>query len=209
MDCQKIEDEQLRSDKMDALYGEADAGARSRLQAHLRSCAACREEMAGLTRLRTDLAEWPLPRRTPAGRGFLLPRWLAVAAALFVGVSLSLGAAGFVSLRRVLATQQARTAALEQALASRAVASGERLPAGLLAQVDARVDERLRASVDRQGQVFDTRLARLDARLAAQRRVDLARVAEGLSYLDGQHGQQLARTNELMGYVLSQAAQKR
>jgi hypothetical protein len=36
--------------------------------------------------------------------------------------------------------------------------------------------------------------------------VDLARVAAGLSYLDGQHGQQIARTNELMGYVLGAAS---
>ena len=34
-------------------------------------------------------------------------------------------------------------------------------------------------------------------------------MAAGLSYLDGQHGAQLARTNELMGYVLETAAQKR
>ena len=32
--------------------------------------------------------------------------------------------------------------------------------------------------------------------------MDLARVAAGLSYLDGQYGQQVARTNELMSYVL-------
>jgi hypothetical protein len=37
----------------------------------------------------------------------------------------------------------------------------------------------------------------------------MARVAASLSYLDGRHGQQLARTNELMGYVLEASAQKR
>ena len=41
-----------------------------------------------------------------------------------------------------------------------------------------------------------------------RRRVDMAQVAASLSYLDGRHGEQLARTNELMGYVL-QASQKR
>ncbi|HVO12526.1 MAG TPA: zf-HC2 domain-containing protein [Vicinamibacteria bacterium] len=220
MDCQKIEDERLQGDKVDVLYGEADAAARARLQAHLAVCAACRQEMTGLSRLRADLTRWQLPRRQPAGRGIFLPRWLAVAAALVAGLSLSLGAAGILSVRRALALQEARTeallagerqarAALERALAAPGVASGDALPASLLARVDARVDERLRASEERQAQLFDARLARLDARLEAQRRVDLARVAEGLSYLDGQHGQQLARTNELMGYVLSQAAQKR
>jgi hypothetical protein len=39
--------------------------------------------------------------------------------------------------------------------------------------------------------------------------MDLARVAAGLSYLDGRHGQQLARTNELMGYVLEAASQEK
>jgi hypothetical protein len=34
-------------------------------------------------------------------------------------------------------------------------------------------------------------------------------MAASLSYLDGQHGQQLARTNELMGYVLQQASDRR
>ena len=218
MDCQKIEDEQLQADKVDVLYGEADSEARARLQAHLAACPACRQEMAGLSRLRTDLEQWQLPRRQPGPRAVVLPRWLAVAAAVVAALGLSLGAAGLISARRALALQQARTealerreqqtrAALEQALASRGVAT-EALPASVLAQVDARVDERLRASEKHQGQLFDARLARLDARLAAQRRVDLARVAEGLSYLDGQHGQELARTNELMGYVLSQAAQR-
>jgi glycosyltransferase involved in cell wall biosynthesis len=45
-------------------------------------------------------------------------------------------------------------------------------------------------------------------RAEAQRRYDLARVSAGLSYLDGKTGQQVARTTELMGYVL-QASQKR
>ena len=72
-----------------------------------------------------------------------------------------------------------------------------------------RLDERLRASEQRQAQRVDLRLADWSARAEAQRRVDLARVAEGLSYLDGRHGQQLARTNELMGYVLDAAAQRR
>jgi hypothetical protein len=49
-----------------------------------------------------------------------------------------------------------------------------------------------------------------EERAEAQRRVDMARVAASLSYLDGRHGQQLARTNELMGYVLAASqSQKR
>ena len=220
MKCQKIEDERLQADKMDVLYGEADAGARARLQEHLAECPACHEEMQAFSRLRADLAAWQLPTRQTAPRGVVfVPRWLAVAAALLVGIGLSLGVAGVVSLQRALAAQEARTAALEaserqvrtaleQARAS-GVAASDIVPPALLARVDARVDERLRASEARQAQALDQRFAKWNTRLDAQRRVDLARVAEGLSYLDGRHGQQLARTNELMGYVLSAAAQKR
>jgi hypothetical protein len=78
----------------------------------------------------------------------------------------------------------------------------------VLARVDARVEERLRASETRQFERLDLRLASWNEKAEAQRRLDLARVAAGLSYLDGRHGQQLARTNELMGYVL-EASQKR
>jgi hypothetical protein len=130
----------------------------------------------------------------------------------------TLGATGYVQTRRALAAQEARAAALEarQREAQRALeAALARPPArsadadALLARVDARVDERLRASETRQAQRLDTRLASWDERVEAQRRLDLARVAAGLSYLDGRHGQQLARTNELMGYVLEASAQKR
>ena len=41
-----------------------------------------------------------------------------------------------------------------------------------------------------------------------RRRADMAQVAASLSYLDGRHGQRLARTNELLGYFL-QASDKR
>ena len=41
MDCERIGDEGLQADKMDALYGEADAAARARVEAHLAGCDAC------------------------------------------------------------------------------------------------------------------------------------------------------------------------
>jgi hypothetical protein len=71
------------------------------------------------------------------------------------------------------------------------------------------LDERIHASEARQVERLDSRLAGWEERLDAQRRVDMARVAASLSYLDGRHGQQLARTNEIMGYVLEASAQKR
>jgi hypothetical protein len=222
MQCTRLGDERLAADKMDLLYGEADAESRARIEDHLTGCAACREEMADLRAVRVDLRAWqrPAPRPAFTPRGIVVPRWLAAAAVFLAALGTTLGAAGFLQMRRALAAQEARAALLEarQTETQRAIQAAQaalaRDPApaadeaGLLALVDARVEERLRASESRQTRRLDTRLASWDERVEAQRRLDLARVAAGLSYLDGRHGQQLARTNELMGYVL-EASQKR
>ena len=219
MDCETIGDEGLRGDLMDVLYGEADAAARARVEAHLEGCAACRDEMAALGAVRRDLRAWrrPAARPTFTPRGLVLPRWAAAAAILLLGFGAALGVMGYASLRRSLAAQEARAAelerrhrdtarALEAALQGRPSAPDA---TALLAGLDARIDERLRASEARQIERVDTRLAGWEERADAQRRVDMARVAASLSYLDGRHGQQLARTNEIMGYVLEASAQKR
>ncbi len=220
MECQAIGDERLQADKLAVLYGEADAEVRARVEAHLLGCPACREELQALALLRRQLAAWqlPRPRLSALPRAVVIPRWLAAAAALLLGLALSLGASGYLSLRRALAAQEARaadledrqrraTAALEQVLAQPQRAAAD--PEALLSRLDARLEERLQASERRQEQRVDLCLADWRERAEAQRRVDLARVAEGLSYLDGRHGQQLARTNELMGYMLDAAAQRR
>ena len=219
MDCERVGDEGLQADKMDALYGEADAAARARVEAHLAGCAACREEMAALRGVRRDLRAWALPAARPSftPRGVVLPRWLAAAAVLIFLFGAALGVTGYVSLRRALVAQQARAAEAERRHQEEVrVLQGSlaRAPAApleaatILAGLDARIDERLRASESRQGERLEQRLADWGERAEAQRRVDMARVAASLSYLDGRHGQQLARTNELMGYVL-EASQKR
>jgi anti-sigma factor RsiW len=220
MGCERISDEGLQADKMDALYGEADAEVRARLSAHLAECTACREELAALARVRKDLQSWRLPRWAPLAprRGVFLPRWLAAAAALLLGVGLGLTASGYLSLRRTVAEQAVRAQALEAQQRRTAQALQEALARGgipqlgdasLLTRFDARLDEKLRQSEERQARQLEARLSDFSARSDAQRRVDLARVAEGLSYLDGRHGQQLARTNELMSYVLDSSAGKR
>jgi anti-sigma factor RsiW len=203
---------------MDVLYGEADAAVRARVGEHLAACPACREEMARLRALRRDLGAWRLPVARPSftPRGVVLPRWLAAAAVLLLGFGAALGVTGYVSLRRALVAQEARADELErqQREAVRALAATrETRPAtldaaALLASVDARIDEKLRANESRQGERLSQHLVDWEERAEAQRRIDLARVAASLSYLDGRHGQQLARTNELMGYVL-EASQKR
>jgi len=221
MDCERVGDDGLQADKMDVLYGEADSAARARIDAHLLGCASCREEMGELRAVRRDLGAWRLPASRPSftPRGLVLPRWLAAAALLLVGFGAALGVAGYASLRRTLVAQEARAADLERrhreeirAALEASVARGPGAPlvtAALLAGLDARIDERLRTSQARQAERLDTRLAGWEERVDAQRRVDMARVAASLSYLDGRHGQQLARTNEIMGYVLEASAQKR
>ena len=218
MDCDRHDDERLREGMMDVLYGEADAEVRARVEAHLAGCAACREEMAALRALRRDLAAWGRPPARPSftPRGVVLPRWLAAAALLLLGFGATLGAAGYVSLRQALAAQEARAAALErqQQETARALqaARGGRPGAldarPLLASLDARLDERLHETESKQNERLRRALADWEEQAEAQRRVDMARVAASLSYLDGRHGQQLARTNEIMGYVLT-ASQKR
>jgi hypothetical protein len=220
MGCDRISDERLQADKMDALYGEADAEVRARLETHCAGCEECRDELAALARLRKDLQAWRLPGRERSfrPRGVFVPSWLAAAAALLLGVGLGLSASGYLSLRRAVAEQSARAQALEeqqrqttQALqAALARTTAPRLEeASLLGRFDARLDEKLRESEARQARQIELRLGDFGARSEAQRRVDLARVAEGLSYLDGRHGQQLARTNELMSYVLDTSTRKR
>jgi len=218
MQCDRIADAGLQADKMDLLYGEADAEVRARVEAHLAGCQACGEEMAALRELRQGLRAWRLPAARPAFslRGVVVPWWLAAAAALLLALGASLGASGYVSVRRALAAQEARARALEErqreaafaleALAVRPAAADARR---MLARLDKRIDERIRASEERQGQRADLRFAGWTEEAEAQRRVDLARVAAGLSYLDGRHGEQVARTSELMGYVLEASAKKR
>jgi len=219
MECEKVGDEALQGDKLDLVYGEADAAVRERVLAHLDACAACREETTALRALRRALAAWrPPPARAGLRpRGLMLPRWLAAAALFLLAFGATLGASGYLSLRRALATQEARAALLErqQRESQRALASAlARTPGSpieaeaLLARLDARIDERLRAGEALQGERLDRGFADWQERADVRRRVDMAQVAASLSYLDGRHGEQLARTNELMGYVI-EASQKR
>ena len=105
MQCEKVGDERLVADKMDLLYGEADAEVRARVEAHLAGCAPCRDEMAGLRAVRGDLAAWrrPAPRAVFTPRGLVVPRWLAAAAVFLAALGVTLGATGYLQMRRALA----------------------------------------------------------------------------------------------------------
>jgi hypothetical protein len=217
MQCEKIADEALQGDKLDVLYGEADVAARERVREHLEACPACRDELQALRAVRRDLAAWRLPQRSAAGasRGFVVPRWLAAAALFLLAFAGTLGASGYLSLRRALVEQQARADALElrqreaqQALQAALGRGSVATSDAVLARLDARIDERLRTSRSEEQQRFERQLADWQQRADVRRRADMAQVAASLSYLDGRHGAQLARTNELLGYML-QASDKR
>jgi hypothetical protein len=80
------------------LYDDLDAGSRRDFEAHVLTCAVCREEVAGLQSVRAQLARWEPPlvvsRQSsvvsPSRQSWwrTMPAWAQVAAALlFVGVS--------------------------------------------------------------------------------------------------------------------------
>jgi hypothetical protein len=211
----------LRDERLDVLYGEADAATQERVEEHLAACSACREEMAAQRSLRGRLAAWEVPealrkanRRRPA------PRFLAAAAVLLLAAGAVFGLSGSEvrfekgelairlgsgdkDLRRLLAEQDARHREEIQALQASITAAPRAEPA-LLPQVE----EMIQKSEFRQGELLRTSLAEWSAKKEAQRRYDMARVSAGLSYLDGKNGQHVARTTELMGYML-EAAKKR
>jgi hypothetical protein len=218
----------FRNEMLDVLYGEADAATQRRFDEHQAGCPACRQEIAGLRRLRRDLAAWPLPLALRPRRALAARVWRALPVA--AGVILALGAAlglsgselryeegrlafrlGRASVAVPDRTVDERMAALE----ARHRAEIQALRAGLArlegagdAALLARVSEMIRRSEARQAVLVGASMASLRDETDAKRRYDLAQVGAGLSFLEGKTGLQAARTTELMGHVL-QAAQKR
>lgn len=224
MDC-----DTLREELLAVLYGEADAASQARFEAHQAECAACREELLALRGLRRTLAGWKLPEQAGPRGSAALAGWrgLAAAAALLLALGGALGlsgaqleyARGGLAFRlgrggsdvtALLSEQERRNrgelAALEARIAPPAPAQG--VPSRGDAEVLERVAAMIRESEARQGLLLSASLRDLGRQSEAQRRYDLARISAGFSYLEGKTGQQVARTTELMGYVL-EASQKR
>ena len=224
MDC-----DGSREDLLDVLYEEASPDVRSRVDAHLAACSACRDEFGAFGRLRRDLASWsvPEPRRVSGGRAPLARRFVAAAAVLILAVGAAFGLSGselryeqgrlFLRVgppaaaeegwREALARGESRHREELTALRTRIAQAEGRGPlesGGGFAQLT----QMIRDSEDRQGRRLEAGLARVESRTAAQRRYDVARMTAGLSYLEGKTGRHVARTTELMGYLL-EASQKR
>jgi hypothetical protein len=213
--------DELRDDVLDVLYGEADAEAARRVDAHRACCAACREELEALRRVRRDLRAWTQPALAPLAAA-RPPRpgrlgWLSAAAgiiaalagALVLGgaevryeegrLSARLGRSRLAELERSLTEMEARhraeVASLQAALGPRGPALDE---TAFMQRVQALIEDDQR----RQDLLFRDRLARLEARSEAQRRDDLSRVRASLTYLDGKTGLRAAQTTELLGQLL-------
>jgi hypothetical protein len=220
MDCPEV-----REDRMDALYGEAGAEARARVEAHHAACAACRDEFLELRSVRRSLAAWRLPERARPRepRRSAALTWLAAAAGLLLalGGAVRLSGASFEyrvgdgtlhvgagagDVARLLQQQEARHQ--QQIRALQASLEQARPAAANSDEVLLKVEQLMRENEQRQSARLSSSLEELAARSEAQRRYDLARVSAGLSYLDGKTGQHVARTSELMGYVL-QASEKK
>jgi hypothetical protein len=222
MDCNSV-----RDDMLDALYGEAGELALARLRAHHAECAACRGEYESLGRLREQLRTWTAPERRPAAPADARVRRnayrLAAAAALVLalGAALRLSGASFEynrgpltlrvgdsgpGLRAELAALEARhRRELDELRASLRDANAGVATGGVSLK---QVSELLERSQQRQAADWEARFTGFERRADAQRRYDMARISAGLSYLDGKTGQHVARTTELMGYMLRAAQEK-
>jgi anti-sigma factor RsiW len=92
------------------LYSEGDPEERRRVEVHLETCEACRDELAGLRSVREDLLAWEVPDHESVWKPFTparpvwswrdVPAWTMAAAA---AVILALGATGSVAANALIA----------------------------------------------------------------------------------------------------------
>jgi anti-sigma factor RsiW len=100
-----------REPLLEYLYGEGDPENRRRVESHLETCEACRDELAGLRSVREDLLAWEVPDHESVWKPFTparpvwswrdVPAWTMAAAAVVV---LALGATGSVVANAVITT---------------------------------------------------------------------------------------------------------
>lgn len=216
MDC-----DAFRDDLMDVLYGEADPATAHRFQEHQARCAACREEVSSLRRVRRDLDGWVLaPRVASRMKPLLRPRYLAAAAAVLLAVSggalvlakgelrypngevafrVAAPAPEVAELRQLLREQAERhQQALLELQAARPASAAPADREELLREV-ARL---VRESETKQTAIFSASLNDLADRTETQRRVDFAQMSAGLSILEAKTGVQNMKTTDLIGRVV-------
>ena len=210
------------------IYGEATREERARLESHVAGCPSCQHELSELRQVRKRLGEWKLPSWTKpeAKSAAAWPRRLAVAAVILAalgggfrltGGALRADSQGFhlawgqradaADVRALLAEAEERHRREIDALRS-SLATGTPPQAADSASLLRQVSQLIRESETRQTQVLRAGLVDLASETERRRRLDLAKVSAGLSYLDGKNGQQAARTTELMGYLIQASDRK-
>lgn len=128
-------------DWMTLLYGEAPAGRRAELKAHLRQCPACAAQVQGWQAGRGALDAWALPAANATPRRGVARRWAAAAAAailLLGGIAL-----GRFSAASSLAARQADFDARLVALRTELRAAAQEDTQRLLASFAHDLEERL------------------------------------------------------------------
>ena len=131
------------------LYDESDPAERRRVEAHLATCETCRDELAGLRRVREDLLAWDVPDHGSVWKPFTpvrpswswrdVPAWTLAAAAAIV---FAIGAGSSVAANAWLSSAAPRTAvALPSAPAVTTPASLKTTPAGTVSREDLAVFE--------------------------------------------------------------------
>jgi hypothetical protein len=218
MQCNVLDEHE----KVDVLYGSADPAVARRVGLHAATCERCRAEMAALKETRARMAAWTLPasRNEPVRQSMPWGVTLAASVLLALGAAVALrgseirhengrisfhfGPAADPSLRRLLEEQAAR----HQREIAHLRASVKAPAASAPAPSQAEVLRWIRESETRQNQRLLARIEEVKERSDSQRRLDMARVSAGLSYLDGKNGQHVARTSELMNYMLQASHQR-
>jgi hypothetical protein len=213
--------ESFRDDLVSALYeDETDAATQQRFRQHAAECALCREELEALRGVRASLGTWQLPARptTIVMRHWQPPRWawtLAAAACLAIALGASLRLSGAQvhfeagplsfavgqdssAVERLIAESDARHRAELQELKTSLTSAGQG------PEVLSRVQQMIRTSESRQLEMLDAAWEDFTVRSETQRRLDLARVSAGLTYLDRRTGEHA----ELLGFVLDNTRQR-
>lgn len=212
--------ESFREDLVSVLYDdEADTATKKRFGVHAEACPSCQEELAALRTVRASLAAWQLPARPSpiVMRHWQPPRWawtLAAAASLVIALGAALRLSGAQvrfdsgplsfavgedprTAEQLIAEYDARHRAELRNLATSPASINQ-------PEVLSRVQQMIRTSESRQLEMLDAAWEDFAVRSEAQRRMDLARVSAGLTYLDRRTGEHA----ELIGYVLDNAQER-
>lgn len=221
-------------DLLDLVYGEASAERKASVESHVARCPACAQELQELHAVRRRMNEWKLPswkQPHPPTAPSLWRRNLAAAAAVLLvlggafrlsggalragqgGIEVFWGAgrsSGAEELKTLVAAAEERHRQEIEVLRASIVGSPGGGSATTTDPTDLlrRVSRMIELSEARQSEALRASLQELATETERRRRIDLAKVSAGLSYLDGKNGQHAARTTELMGYLVQAADRK-